>query len=219
LNPRENLKTRFSEKIDENFDELQKYYDHTLTEMSEVNSLKAETLNCLLFGLYTASITSTSHLLERIMKMALIKFETKGLTYSDCEKYNKAVNQAHVQFDHLKLPKTISLANSKGLLSSVQFQYLNDNAKSLRDAYSHAQTGVINKDLPQYFSGFFFDFSKVKNGLVNNKNVDVTRIIDITKSSPAVAQLHQDNSSKANALDFFEKVYSIICDIEKKLRE
>ena len=219
MSNKENSKNHFSERIDQNFDELKKYYNHNLIEMCEINSLKMEALNCLLFGLYTASITSTSHLLERTMKMALIKFETKGLTYSDFEKYNKAVNHVHSQFDHLKLPKTVSLAKSKGLISSAQFQYLNEKAKSLRDAYSHAQTSVINKDLPQFFSGFLFNFSEVQNNLINNEDVKITRIIDIAKTSPAIAQLQQDSSSKTNALVFFENVYKILCDIEFKLKE
>lgn len=219
MDNKETLKSYFSERIDQNFDELKKYYDHYLIEMCEINTLKRETLNCLLFGFYTASITSTSHLLERMMKMALIKFETKGLNLSNHEKYNKAVNHAHNQFDHLKLPKTVSLAKNKGIISSDQFRYLNEKAKSLRDAYSHAQTSVINKDLPQFFSGFLFDFSEVKNNIVNNENVKVTRMIDIVKTSPVIAQIQQENSSKSNALDFFDNVYKILCDIELKLKE
>ncbi len=219
MDNKENLKSHFFEKIDQNFDELKKYYDHYLIEMCEINTLKSETLNCLLLGFYTASITSTSHLLERMMKMALIKFETKGLNFSDHEKYNKAVNHAHNQYDHLKLPKTVSLAKNKGLISHDQFKYLNEKAKSLRDAYSHAQTSVINKDFPQFFSGFLFDFSKVKNNIINNEDVKVTTIVDVSKTSPVVAQMQQGKSSKINALDFFDNVYKILCDIELKLKE
>lgn len=72
------LQKRFT-SINESFEIVQPFYDSKLMVMVELTNLRNEILNCLLLGLYQASIFSTNHFLERLIKVSLVKNYTIGL--------------------------------------------------------------------------------------------------------------------------------------------
>lgn len=219
MNQKEIFKKHFADKIEENFSSIEKYFDHHLHELCALNSIKHEVIDCLALGLYQSSITATNHLLERTLKLSLIELETKDVNYSDIEKYTKVVNHAFQQYDHLYLHQTLKNNRNKGLISQEEFDYLSNVSKTIRDAYSHAQTSVINREMPDKFTGFLFSISEVKNNLIKGEKTEPGKRIDIPTSSPTISQIFQENISKEKALEYFANVYTVIMNIEMRLKE
>jgi hypothetical protein len=213
-----NLLKQYAEvRIDRNYSSLERFFNHDLTFMASLISIRWEILNCLLLENYNASITLTNHFVERMLKLSLIQLETKSINFSEPEKYFKKIIHLHNQYDHLELNKTIKHNKNRQLISEDEFNYLNTTCKMFRDSYSHAQIGVINKNHPEKFSGYMFSFDDVKNKLANGQtNFDKTKI-EIPKESPTMAQLYQTESAKENALEYFTNIYEILINIEKRL--
>lgn len=215
----DNYKDDILKKIACNFPSIEKYFNHHLNEMCALNSIKYEVLNCLILELYHSSITATNHLLERMLKLSLIELETKNVNYSEIEKYTRIVNHAHQQYDHLYIHQTLKHNKNKKLISEDEFIYLTQVSKTMRDGYSHAQSSVINKEMPKKFTGFSFSISEVKDSLIKGEQLKAGKQINIPSSSPTISQIFQDNVSKDKALLYFENVYTVIINIENRLRD
>jgi hypothetical protein len=150
-----NLLKQYAEvRIDRNYSSLERFFNHDLTFMASLISIRWEILNCWLLENYNASITLTNHFVERMLKLSLIQLETKSINFSEPEKYFKKIIHLHNQYDHLELNKTIKHNKNRQLISEDEFNYLNTTCKMFRDSYSHAQIGVINKNHPEKFSGY-----------------------------------------------------------------
>ena len=219
MNQKKSFKEYFSKRIDENFSTIEKFVNHDLHELCALNSIKFEILNCLILGLYQSSITATNHLLERTLKLSLIKLESQGVNYSDIEKYTRVMNHVHKQYDHLYIHQTLKNNRNKGLITAEEFEYLSEVSKTMRDAYSHAQTLIINKEVPSHFTGFKFNLEDIKESLKKGEKIKDGEKINIPNTSPAISQYFQENVSKNKALIYFENVYNVIVNIENRLRK
>jgi hypothetical protein len=213
------LKEYAEVRIDRNYSKVESFYNHEMSYMSSLRSIRWEILNCLLLENDNASITLTNHFVERMLKLSLIQLETKDINLSEPEKYSKRIIHAHNQYDRLKLNVSIKRNKDKQLISEDEFNYLNTTCKMFRDSYSHAEIGVINKTQPNNFSGFMFSFDDVKQKLIKGEHNFEKKLIEIPKESPSMAQFYQTQSSRENALDYFTNVYQILINIEKKLKE
>lgn len=213
-----NLLKQYAEvRIERNYSNLERFYNHDLTFMSSLLNIRWEILNCLLLENNNASITLTNHFVERMLKLSLIELETKNITLSEPEKYSKRVIHVHNQYDHLTLDATIKHNKKRLLISEDESYYLSTTCKTFRDSYSHAQIGVINKIQPEKFSGYMFSFDDIKKKLVNGETNFNKIEIEIPKESPTMAQLYQTESARENALEYFSKIYEILINIEKRL--
>jgi len=214
---KKSLKEYAEVRIDRNYSKLERFFNHDLTFMLSLLSIRWEILNCLLLENNNASITLTNHFVERMLKLSLIQLETKGINLSEQEKYSKRIIHVHNQYDHLKLNETIKHNKNKQLISEKEFHYLNTTCKTFRDSYSHAQIGVINKKQPEKFSGYMFSIDDVKKKLVKGETNFNKTEIEIPKESPTMAQLYQTESARENALEYFTNIYEILINIEKRL--
>lgn len=160
-NPEQMFKVRFNNSVDKNFEMLKEFYEHNLMQMCEMTSLKNEILNCLLLELYQASIFSTNHFLERIIKVSLIKYHTREYNYSQIEEYTIKSNEAQKKFDSLKLFESLKLAFEYQLISPEEHTYLSTIKNSLRNPYSHAEISKINVNSPKNFRGFMFNIADI----------------------------------------------------------
>jgi hypothetical protein len=117
----------------------------------------------------------------------------------------------------LLLIRQLSITKKK-LISDDEFQYLITVCKTLRDSYSHAQVGVINKTKPEKFTSYMFNFDDVKNKLIKGDTDFSKTKIELPKESPTMVQLNQTESARENALEYFTKIYDILINIEKRLQ-
>jgi len=76
---KKSLKEYAEVRIDRNYSKLERFFNHDLTFMLSLLSIRWEILNCLLLENNNASITLTNHFVERMLKLYLIKLETKGI--------------------------------------------------------------------------------------------------------------------------------------------
>ena len=132
------------EFINRHYPSIRKSY-HNHYGWPELDTLRDEICICITFGLSQAAITLTNHLLENLLKLALIikcgnkikqseeDIEGRVITaliekYKDCiEKYNGK-----------SLSTTINLARKEGLISKEQKKQLHQFREIFRNAYSHA---------------------------------------------------------------------------------
>lgn len=207
-----------NKRIEDNTNYHQKYFDIKLHSFCELEGLRKENIFCLILELYQASIFTTNHLLERLLKLALIKNHTKGYNFSDHTVYNQILQKAILQFDGKDMNEIIERCASKKLqlIDKRQELELKDLKEQFRNPYSHAETAKINSKSPEYFRGHMFDINEIKNNIINQEQIKIPDPTYISKHSPALAQLFQDNNSKINALNYFEKVNEYILYFEVK---
>jgi len=121
-------------------DAYQNHYD-----WPELDPLRYEICICITFGLCQAAITLTNHLLESVLKYALIikcgdkvkqsKEDIKGRVITALiEKYKNCIEK----YNDNSLSKTINLARREGLISKEQKKQLHYFREIFRNAYSHA---------------------------------------------------------------------------------
>lgn len=114
-------------------------------EWPELDPLRHEITICITFGLCQAAITLTNHLLESLLKYALIinhgksykqsEDEIKGNVISAfMEKYDEAIRL----YDNMNLDKTINKSCTLGLISKEQKKKLHVFRERFRNAYSHS---------------------------------------------------------------------------------
>jgi len=187
-------------------------------EFCELNLLKNEILTCQIFELFQSSIFSTNHLLERMIKLSLIKSNTIGYNYSDIENYTKKLKESEKEYDSLTLYKSLEKALEKQLITTEQYNYLINAKNEFRNPYSHAEVAKVIKN-DNDFRGFMFNISDVQEKLKEGKPLDIPKPIILPKFSPAIAQMLQENNSKEFAFEYFKSVFGILKDLENRITE
>ena len=213
------LTEKFTSSIRKKFESVNEIFKHKLVEMFELTSLKNEIIYCLILDLNQASVFSTNHFLERMIKISLIKNHTIEYNYLQIEKYSQKLEESKNKFDSLKLFDSLNLAFENNLINLKQKEYLNNVRANIRNPYSHAEISKINKNSPEFFHGFMFNFEDVKSKLLNNEKIDLTNQISIPTYSPTFAQIQQEENSNEISIEYFKNVYKILTDIEMKIKE
>lgn len=208
----------YSGLIDKNSNHLKEFYDHSFMEFCELNLLKNEILTCQLFELFQSSIFSTNHLLERMIKLSLIKLHTIDFDYSDLEKYKEKLIESETEFDGLTLFNSLKKALEKELITETEYNYLINAKNNFRNPYSHAEVGKVIKN-DNDFNGFMFNINDVKEKLKSGKPLDIPKPTVLPKFSPAIAQMLQENNSKQFAFEYFKEVFGILKELENRINE
>ena len=199
----------FKEKIDKNFLELSKYYDFNLEIFCEFSTLIFEINNCLLLELNRAAITLTNHLLERLLKLALINNET-GIGSIELEKWNDAFQEPNEKHGKSDLANSIEKCRKIKLVSQKEKIFLFDTIRVLmRNGFSHADSSKILADLP--------DDSKMFQGNFSNPNESLKEINVNQKIIPTFQAIQMENFAKNNAKTYFDFVFYLVFRIEKRL--
>ncbi|TCD27765.1 hypothetical protein EZ456_07395 [Pedobacter psychrodurus] len=211
------LTTEFNNSIDKNYKVLSKYFETKHSHFIELTSLINENLKCLILDLHQASIFSTNHLLERVMKLVLIKKYTIGINYSQPELYNQKTEEAIKKYDAEKLFNTLLFAKNEKLITEQEYKILNELRDKVRNPYSHAETKKIIADAPPKFKGYMFNINDVKEQLMQGKPINAGIKTEITTLSSTFSQLYQENFSKDLALDYFRTVFEILIKLDQRL--
>jgi hypothetical protein len=111
----------------------------------ELDPLRHEISLCLIFGLHQAAITLTNHMLESLLKNALIVHDTKlehggqGKRKSNAvESFVARFRPARKRFATNDLGDNINRACTAGLIDKEQKKELRKIREGLRNAYSHS---------------------------------------------------------------------------------
>ncbi|MFS4483654.1 hypothetical protein ACKGJY_11590 [Hyunsoonleella sp. 2307UL5-6] len=207
----------YLEKVEKNYSYLEPYFNHSLILLSAINPVKYEIINCLMIEQFIAAINCTNHFLERLMKLALIQKKTKGLKYDKVEKLSKKLDVAYHNYDKLNLWESIDkcLKEAK-LITTEEFNTLNNMKDKIRNSYSHAQMQKINQGLPNKIPMRMYSFKEVAKSMKNKTPIEHKEVLVPTKS-PALQSEFQKMNSKELAINYFNTVYQIAKNIDIKL--
>ncbi|TVZ53189.1 hypothetical protein [Dokdonia sp. Hel_I_53] len=201
----------FIEKLDKNFPELSKYFDFNLEVFCEFNTLIFEINKCLILEFDRATITLTNNLLERLLKLALIKDDT-GIGPIPIEKWNDVFKEPNEKYGSIPLGNSIEKCKKLKLISDKEKNFLFDIIRELiRNGFSHADPSKILADLP--------DNSPMFQGSFTNPNADLKEVSINQKIIPTFQALQMENFAKENAKLYFDFVFHLIFRIEKRLKE
>jgi len=203
----------YKKKIDKNYYKLKPIFDDNLFILSALNAIKYEVINCLMINQYISSIMSTNHMVERMLKLALIEREIYGLKLSsNNDILYKKLNKAYTSYDKLTLSQSVNKMFDKKLINKDEYHYINNTIRdNIRNAFSHAEMEKINIGKPSKIDSYMGEFSKLKN---HNINLDK---VDLSTQIPAIQSLIQKDKCSEIAMPYFENVYEIAKNIDTRL--
>jgi len=116
--------------------------------LPELDPLRYEITLCLTFGLYQAAITLTNHLLESLLKYALIyhhalqkQQEQQRIEGHAVEALIEWLSEGKSLYADKNLDHTINRACTLGLITKEQKNKLHNIRQTFRNAYGHADKG------------------------------------------------------------------------------
>lgn len=211
--------SNYQKLIDENYEPLKEYFLHQPHHFLALTSLRNEILQNLLLNLFQTAIFGTNHLLERLIKLSLIEKHTLGINYSNHELYNQKTIEAIELYDKLTLYDSLKAAYEQNLITEEEKKTLTELRKKIRNPFSHAEIKKIINEAPPKFTGFMFNIKDVEESLNKGLPIPQGERKEITTLSSTFSQVYQKNFSEQIALNYFETVYNILINIDKKLQE
>jgi len=144
----------------ENLDEFQKYFDYEYNVFFELKTTVVEVSHCLMLEFYKSSITLTNHLLERLLKLALINKEV-GIGAIPIDQWNEVFKEANRKYGSLVLGGSIDQCKKQNLINQDERDFLFDRIREqLRNGFGHGDNSKVLCDLPEEMVGFHGSFSK-----------------------------------------------------------
>lgn len=201
------LVKEFNDGLDKNFDSLKEYLSfYTVTIFIELKSNIFQNIQCLIINAYSASITLTNHMLERLLKLALIQNDI-GLNPLQIKNWNNTYENTH-KYSKKVLSETIKLCHESNLISDRQKEYLTDIRENLRNGFSHYDPTKI-----------LIDSKEISTIHFPNENPEDSYDIEVNmKQIPVLQDYYVRKFAEENALDYFDFVFHLIRSIEKKLQ-
>ena len=200
----------FSEKLHKNFPELTKYFEVRPEIFFELETLIYEINKCLILEFHRATITLTNNLLERLLKLALI-YNEAGIGPIPTEQWNSVFEGPNQRYGSIDLGNSIEKCKKLELISKAEKIILFDTIRELmRNGFSHADSSKILSNLP--------DDSKAFEGNLHNPT-DIKKVSINQKVIPFLQALQMENFAKATAKDYFDFVFKLIFQIEKRIIE
>lgn len=139
------IRKEFNEGIDENFDNYKPYLrDGFFYLFVEFESNIWQVVQCLTIKAYSASLTLTNHIFERLFKLALI-LNDAGVAPKDIKKWNDSYGPTH-KYSTWNMDKTILQCHEIGLLDTEQLIKLTEYRRSIRNGFSHYDPSKILKN-------------------------------------------------------------------------
>ncbi|TRX35860.1 hypothetical protein FNW52_10250 [Flavobacterium sp. ZT3R18] len=204
---RDRLVKEFNEGLDKNYDDLKEYlFFYNVTIFKELESNIFQNIQCLIVNAYSASITLTNLILERLLKLTLIQNEI-GLDPVRIEDWNETYKETH-RYSKMILNETIKLCHERNLINDEQEEYLTDMRNQFRNGFSHYDPTKI-----------LIDHKETAEVHFSNENPEKAYDIEVNmKQIPVLQYYYVKQFARENALQYFDYVFHLIRSIEKKLK-
>ncbi len=138
-----------SEKIEQlksNYLKIRDEYQNTY-DWPEIDPIRYEVSLCIMFGLNQAAITLTNHLLENLLKTALIAYYSKdnypANPNNKTEGLIEMTQDARDKYSDMDLGDCINAVRRAGLIDKKQQKALHEIREGYRNAFSHADKEKI----------------------------------------------------------------------------
>ena len=183
-----------------------------------MDSVRSEICKCLICGLYQAAITLANHLLESVLKKALI-IDESAKNKTEQSDITNVFDDATEKYANKYLDFTINQACRKGLINKEEKNILHGFREQYRNAFSHADpqktfsgisipaTIFTTKDLdnPEEF---------FKKAFTNKPNVTLS-----AENNVIIQGLVQRIKAEQEAVHYFLAIDGIIRNLYLKLFE
>jgi hypothetical protein len=148
-----------------------------------------------------------------MLKVALTGWNTKRYYIGNPE-LTKKIDESKEKYDNKSLETTINNACTQKVITKEEKMVLISLKDKFRNPYSHATISKIVDDVPPTFNGFMFSFAEVKHSLNNGLPIPQGKKTEMP--SDILFQSLQYNKANHTALDYFTKIFTIMCEIEKR---
>lgn len=101
--------------IEKNFENIEPYFIISSNVFKELVEKIHEVYTCLIFECYTASISLTNHIFERLLKISLVYNEI-GLSQVSMRNIDNHFEDAHKKYQDKSMYETITKCCSAGLI-------------------------------------------------------------------------------------------------------
>ena len=179
----------------------------------ELDPIRWEICMCIICGYFQASITLTNHLVESLLKYALIysafvkkkyKKKTSGIVSSLIEDMQPGIEK----YDSENMYDNIEHAYKIGLINEIQKNRLHKLRKNFRNPYNHADKGKIFGESTIPIQGLEF-----KNESFAAEKENIEKI----KNLPFIQGLIQIEHSKKFAIPYFIEIDTLVRKIMAKV--
>lgn len=202
------LANEFTESLNTNFSKQSKYFEYQPYLFTELKSPVFEINKCLILGFNRAAITLTNHLLERLLKLALI-FNEVGIAPKPIEEWNQSYAKPNKTYNSYQLWESIKDCKKANLITENEETLLKTRVKDIiRNGFAHADPSKILKESEEDTEVFYGDLSNISD----LKSINLKH-----KSIPMMQSINIEEFAKQNAADHFEYIYELIKNIEKRL--
>jgi len=196
--------------IDNNFDRFSKYLDFDYQVFNELKHSSDEVVKCLILEFDKAAITLTNNILIRLLKLSLI-YNEMGIKSVPIEKWNSFFNEPNRKYGSLPLGKLIELCHKQDLITKSEKDYLTDSVnKLIINGYSSADTSKMLEIATD---------ERFESQRDHEDSPGLDRSVLKHKIIPPLQSIQIENFTKANASIYFEFVFELIGNIEKRLIE
>ena len=213
----ENFIEELNANIRNNYDTVADVFENEYG-WPEVDSVRSEICKCLICGLYQAAITLANHLLESVLKKALI-IDESAKNKTEQSDITNVFDDATEKYANKNLDFTINQACRKGLINKEEKNILHGFREQYRNAFSHADpqktfsgisipaTIFTTKDLdnPEEF---------FKKAFTNKPNVTLS-----AENNVIIQGLVQRIKAEQEAAHYFLAIDGIIRNLYLKLFE
>lgn len=199
----------FADLLNQNFDKYSKYFDLSYKVFHELNTSVFEIAKCLILDLNKAAITLTNHMLERLLKLALIYNEV-GIQSKSVDSLNQTYqNPVVVKYGKLVLGKTIEECRIKGLITKEEHDFLYDTVREVfRNGFSHADYSKILEGVSDTLPGYSASLAGEDGVIQVSLN---------PKTIPFLQSVTMERFAKQNAGDYFKTVINLLTNIEERM--
>lgn len=128
----------YTDKILNNADKIVPFQEYNFYLFSELKGLVFEITNCIMLDINQASICLTNHLLERTMKLSLIKYDMGKIKIGNPEFVNK-IHSAYIKYDNLLLWETIKLAYEKEIINEGRTKLIEKLKRQIQKPFLSCQ--------------------------------------------------------------------------------
>lgn len=198
----------FQEKLDKNFEKFNPYFDYQYKVFFELTTTVFQAVKCLILELPIASITMTNHILERLLKLALI-YKMAGVGPIPPEQLTEVFSAAHNKYNHHVMASTIELCKKEGLITVAEKDILFNLVRNqIRNGFSHADMEKVLAEIPDIIHATQFSFS------------DPNERIPVSFNPKVIPTFQADALEKfaaANAENYFVAVFNLLRNIEGRL--
>ncbi len=206
----------FSKKIIDNSEKILPFQDHNFYLFSELRILLYEITHCIMFDLNQASFCLTNHLLERVLKLSLIKYELEGLNISDPIFKEKQIS-AYKKYDDMLLWKTLSSAYENNIIINEEYNMLLKFKDKYRNPFSHANVSKLipEQQINNSMIGHIFNLEESFKCLTDSKPIPIQEVLI---DPLTLVQEYQYAISNREALDYFNNVFEIMINIDERYK-